>query len=170
MLYFFSFILLCSWPNTDMSVKRDKISWNDQKFLKFSEIVSKLHENERIGESSLHKFPEIRNFLKNSHVCLHHPNDTIITKKTFTNSFIFMQFWDNFWKFQEFLAISGNFVAFHSHVCICFMFFTISFHSSLFIVFQKNWRNGGRGSFPLLLGVWPSNRLRLNASIPDELS
>ena len=35
----------------------------------FSEIVSKLHENWRICESLLHKFPEIRNFLKKSHVC-----------------------------------------------------------------------------------------------------
>ena len=35
---------------------------------------------------------------------------------TFTNSSIFMQFWDNFWKFQEFLTISGNFVTFQSHV------------------------------------------------------
>ena len=26
-------------------------------------------------------------------------------------------FWDNFWKFPEFLIISGNFVAFQSHVC-----------------------------------------------------
>ena len=37
---------------------------------------------------------------------------------TFTNFSIFMQFWDYFWKFQEFLTISGNFVVFHSHVCI----------------------------------------------------
>ena len=34
------------------------------------------------------------------------------------NSLIFVQFWGNFQKFQEFFAISGIFATVHSHVCV----------------------------------------------------